>query len=269
MSGPQMELVFWVSQPVLQTAVAVVLYRRKLHKELPAFFVYLVVQVVAFSVQFPLYLTKNGLLYFDVFWAGVAVNVVLAFKIIHEIFIDVVRPYPALKDFGTALFKWAGIVMVLVSAVMIFAIPRSQDPIRGSILVVQRGVDLVQCGLVLFLLAFCKSLKISWERLSFGTALGFGIISGAQLFTSVLYTGTFVHVVLANLIDMGAWNLAVLLWLGYALWSRKETTVPVLVPQRWDEALNDLRPSSSGESLIPMFEHMVDRALSRAQNIHT
>ena len=266
MSGPQLELAFWVSQPVLQTAVAVVLYRRKLHKEFPAFFVYVVVQVVAFSVQFPIYLTKNRY-YFDVFWAGAAVNVVLAFKIIHEIFIDVLRPYPALKDFGTALFRWAGIVMGLVAVVMICLEPSKANP-SGSILIGQRCVDLVQCGLVLFLLAFCKSLKISWGRLSFGTALGFGIISGAELFTSAMYSGSFLHVVLTNLICMGAWNVGVLLWLGYAVWYQKETPFPVLVPQRWDEALNDLRPTSSGESLIPMFEHMVDRALSRAQNMH-
>jgi hypothetical protein len=268
MSGPQIELAFWISQPVLQTAVAIVLYRRKLHKEFPAFFAYVVVQVIAFGVQFPVYLTQNAPAYFYVFWGGVVLNVVLAFKIIHEIFVDVLRPYPALKDFGTALYKWAGIVMVLGSAVMIFAGPRSADPMTRSLLVVQRCVDLVQCGLVLFLLAFCKTLKISWGRLSFGTALGFGIISGADLFTSAVYSGTFVHEMLANLIDMGAWNVGAVLWLSYALWSRKETLLPVLVPQRWDEALNDLRPTSSGESLIPMFENIVDRALSRAQNSH-
>jgi len=268
MSGPQLELAFWISQPVLQTAVAVVLYRRKLHKEFPGFFAYVVLQVIAFSVQFPIYLANNAPAYFDVFWAGVALNVVLAFKIIHEIFIDVLRPYPALKDFGTALFKWAGIVMVLVSAVMIFVSPRAADPLTKSILVVQRCCDMVQCGLVLFLLAFCKTLKISWRRLSFGIALGFGMISGAELFTSAVYTGTFLHEILTNLINMGAWNLAVLLWLSYAIWSRKETPLPVLVPQRWDEALTDLHSRGSDESLIPMFESMVDRALSRAQNSH-
>ncbi|HEX6803173.1 MAG TPA: hypothetical protein VF133_05780 [Terriglobales bacterium] len=269
MSGPQLELAFWVSQPVFEVAVAAVLYRRKLHKEFPAFFVYVVAQIIIFSVQFPVYLTKNPRAYFDVFWAGAALNVILAFKIIHEIFLDVFRPYPALKDFGTALFKWAGIVMVLGSSVMIFVgPPGGVDPLTRSILIVQRCVDLVQCGLVIFLLAFCKSLRVSWGRLSFGIALGFGLISGAELFTSALYTGTFVHVVLANMINMGSWNLGLLLWLSYAVWNRKDTMIPVLVPQRWDEALTDLRPSNSDESLIPMFEHMVDRALSRAQSSH-
>jgi len=266
MDGPQLELVFWISQPVLQAAVAIVLYSRKLHKEFPAFFTFLVVQVVTFCIQFPIYLTQNPY-YFYVFWAGAALNVVLAFRIIHEISIDVLRPYPALKDFGTALFRWAGIVMGLVAVVMICLEPHKASP-TGSILIAQRCVDLVQCGLVLFLLAFCKSLKISWGRFSFGTALGFGIISGSELFTVAMYSGSFLYVMLTNLICMAAWNVGVLLWLGYALWYRKETALPVLVPQRWDEALNDLRPASSGDSLIPMFEHMVDRALSRAQNIH-
>lgn len=267
MSDPQLELAFWVSQPVLQAAVAFVLYRRKLHKDFPAFFAYVVVQVVAFCIQFPIYLSNNAF-YFYVFWAGAALNVLLAFKIIHEISIDVLRPYPALKDLGTALFRWASIVMVLVAVVMIFLEPPNKDPLTGSILIGQRCVDLVQCGLVLFLLAFCKTLKISWGRLTFGIALGFGIISGAELFTTAMYSGSFLHMVLANLICMGAWNVALLLWLGYALGSRKESALPVLVPQRWDEALNDLRPPSSDESLIPMFENMVDRALSRAQGSH-
>ena len=143
MSGSQLELAFWVSQPVLQTAVAFALYRRKLHKDFPAFFVYVIIQVVAFCVQFPLYLAKN-IHYFDLYWAGAALNVLLAFKIIHEISIDVLRPYPALKDLGTALFRWVSIVMFLVAAVMIFLEPRSESPLIGSILIAQRCLDLVQ-----------------------------------------------------------------------------------------------------------------------------
>jgi hypothetical protein len=198
-----------------------------------------------------------------VYWAAAALNVVLSFKIIHEIFLDVFRPYPALKDFSTALFKWAGIVMILVSAVMMFSGSRTDDPISRSILVVQRCVGLVQCGLVMFLLAFCKSLKVSWNRLSFGIALGFGMFSAAELLTSAMFSGTFVHEMASNFINMGAFSLGSVVWLAYAAWNRRVSTIPVLVPQRWDEALTDLRPSTSDESLIPMFEHMVDRALSR------
>ena len=60
---------------------------------------------------------------FYVFWSCTAVNLALAFRIIHEVFVDVFRPYPALKDLGTALFKWAAIIMVLVSVALISLSP--------------------------------------------------------------------------------------------------------------------------------------------------
>ena len=108
----------WSAQPILQSALAVILWRRKLHKQFPVFFVFLLAQVVNFAVIFPLWLTGNYNLYFTPFWLGEAVNAVLGFKVIHEIFVDVFRPYHTLKDLGTLLFKWAGIVMLLVSVVV-------------------------------------------------------------------------------------------------------------------------------------------------------
>jgi hypothetical protein len=75
--------------------------------------------------------------------------------------------------------------------------------------------------------------------------------------------------VTANLIQMGAYSAAMFLWLAYSLWNRpQEVVVPVLVPQRWDDALMEIRPHAETESLIPMFEHMVERAFSQAQDAH-
>jgi len=55
----------------------------------------------------------------------------------------------------------------------------------------------------------------------------------------------------------------------YALLNRRRDLVPVLVPQRWDEALADIQPVlSEADSLIPMFEHMVDQALSKRDKAH-
>ena len=267
----QIELALWVSQPLVHMALAAVVLRRKLHRQFPAFFTYIVAQIAVFSLEFPVYwLVRNsGQLYFTLYWSAEALNVVLAFKIIHEVFLDVFRPYPALKDLGTALFKWAALIMVLVSVVLISLSPGWDDPVSKTILVVQRCVSVVQCGLVIFLLAFCKNLGVSWRRQSFGVALGFGVFSGAQLLMFALYSGSHVHGVTANVIQMGAYSAAMLLWLCYSLSNRpQEVVVPVLVPQRWDDALMDIHSHSETESLIPMFEHMVERAFSRAQDAH-
>src|SRR5271166_4900459 len=111
-------LCLWCAQPILQSVVAVILWRRKLRKQFPVFFLFLLAQVANFAVIFPLWLTGEYSWYFGFFWLGEAVNAVLGFKVIHEIFVDVFRPYHTLKDLGTLLFKWAGVVMLLVSVVV-------------------------------------------------------------------------------------------------------------------------------------------------------
>jgi hypothetical protein len=267
MSSPQIQFALWVLQPALQAALAVVVFRRKLYKEFPIFFTFTVIQIAIFAVQFPVYTWGSTNAYFYTFWLTSALNVVLAFKIIHEIFLDIFRPYPALRDLGTALFKWAALIMVLVSVVVISVTPGWDDPFSRTIEIVQRCVRVIQCGMVLFLLAFCKNLGVSWKRLSFGIALGFGLFAGVELLTTALYSGSHLAGPMVNLIDMTAYNAGMMLWLLYSVLNRRESLVPVLVPQRWDEALNEIHPHAAvSESLIPMFEHMVDRAFSKAQD---
>jgi len=272
MSSPQLSLALWLIQPIIQTVIATILYRRKLHKEFPAFFAYVAAQVPIFCIHFGAYLHSGAGghgLYFNVYWIAAALNLMFAFKIIHEIFQDVFKPYHALKDLGAALFKWAAFIMILLSAVLISISPSHVDPLMSSILVLQRCIAVVQCGLVVFLLAFSSNLGVSWRRLSFGVALGFGVVSGGDLLLTVLYSGLRNHSHLVSIMSMGSYDLGMLVCLFYSLVNRRSDMVPVLVPQRWDEALMDIHPPQSEvDSLIPMFEHMVDQALSKTNNTH-
>lgn len=268
MSSLHIQNALWISQPIFQLMIAMVIYRRRLQKEFPAFFAFVVAQVVIFAVEFPVYRWAADTSYFYVYWIAAGLNVIFAFQIIHEVFVDVFRPYPALKDLGTALFKWASLIMILVSVVMISVSPGWDDPLAQTILVVQRCVSVVQCGLVLFLLAFSRNLGVSWRRQSFGIAMGFGLYSSVQLLTYALYSGSHLHGMLTSLLNMSAYNCGMLVWLSYSFLNRRQPTVPVLVPLRWDNALADLHQTSDDESLIPMFEHMVDRAFSKTQSSH-
>ena len=94
----------------MQVVVAIVLWRRKIHKQFPVFFAFLVTQVLIFAITYPVYTFYgiNDKRYFWLYWLAQVVNAVLGFKVIHEIFLDVFRPYHALKDLGTPVFKWAG-----------------------------------------------------------------------------------------------------------------------------------------------------------------
>jgi hypothetical protein len=267
-TSPQVQLVLWVVQPVLLAAVALAMFRRNIHRQFPFFFIFTIAQVVIFGVEFSVYQLAQYHAYYFAYWTAMAINLVLDFKIIHEIFLDIFRPYHALRDLGTALFKWAALIMVLVSAVLISTNPVWNDPMSRSFLMLQRCMRVVQCGLVLLLLAFCKHLNVSWRRHSFGIALGFGMLAGGELISHALYSGAHISSDLLNISLMGAYNAGVVVWLSYSVLASREPMLAVLVPQRWDNALMDLHPHSEPESLIPMFEHMVDRAFSRTQDGH-
>jgi len=260
-------LLLWCTQPILQSAVAVIFWRRKLHKQFPVFFAYLLVQVANFAIVFPL--LPHYKLYFGFFWLGEAVNAVLGFKVIHEIFIDVFRPYHTLKDLGTLLFKWAGVVMLLVSVVVAFSGSFDQSPLVHAITTLQRSVRIVQLGLILFLLLFSRFLGVSRKQVSFGLSLGFGLFAGMELMLIALNSGGLVRRETFDLINMVSYNLAILVWLGYSLSPKavRETAVNHLQTQRWEQGLADLQHPLPSDSLIPMFEGMVERAFSRSSNL--
>jgi len=262
-------LALWGAQPTLQFVVAVILWRRKLHKQFPVFFLYLLAQAGNFAITFPLWLTRADTAYFWLFWLGEAVNAVLGFKVIHEIFLDVFRPYHTLKDLGTLLFKWAGVVMLLVSVVVAFSSSSDQHPMMNAITTLQLSVRIVQVGLILFLLLFSSFLGVSRKQVSFGISLGFGLFGGVELMLLALNSGGFVKHESFDLINMLTYNFAIFVWLGYSFSrkTRREAAVNRLQTQRWEQGLANLQPSVPSDSLIPMFEGMVERALSRSSNL--
>ena len=107
----------WVTHPVLQTVIAIAMLRRGQHRQFKFFFAYILVQILTFAVVFPAYrFHLRSVFYLS--WFSTAISVALGFKVIHEAFLDVFRPFHTLRDLGTVLFKWAGLVMLLVAGVV-------------------------------------------------------------------------------------------------------------------------------------------------------
>src|SRR5260370_17300866 len=113
MSTHQIQLALWLLQPALQSGIAVIVFRRKLHKDFPVFFIYTLTQIALFAIEFPVSKWCSSDVYFYTFWIAAAVNVILAFKIIHEVFLDIFRPYPALRALGTPFFNLPALIFVL------------------------------------------------------------------------------------------------------------------------------------------------------------
>ena len=270
----QLAFYLWCAQPFLQAAIAVILWRRKLNKLFPVFFAYTVAQIAIFAITFPLRSADKYEWYFYAYWAGAAINALLSFRVIHEIFLDVFRPFDMLKDLGTVLFKWTGLVMLLVSVVVAFSNSAHSDPLSQAVTLLQRSVRMVQCGLILFLLLFSQFLGVSRRQKTFGIALGFGLFASVELVLLALYAGHYLDGHVMNLVNPVMYDVATVVWISYALApsSSRDVAVNHLQTQRWERSLADIQTATApstvpADSLIPMFEGMVERAFSRSSHL--
>jgi hypothetical protein len=257
----------WFAHPVLQTVIAIAMLRRGQQREFKYFFAYVVTQIFAFVMVFSTWWYNNPA-YFYLSWLGTAASVALGFKVIHEAFLDVFRPFHTLRDLGTVLFKWAGLVMLLVAGVVSVSTNSSNTvPWVQAIMTAQRCVRIIQVGMVLFLVVFARYLGVSRRQHSFGIALGFGTFAFVELALIASWVGDHLSSLSMDLVNMGAYNGALLIWLGYTLAKSpaRDAASTLLRPQRWEQSLSDIQHPLPTDSLIPMFEGMVDRALSRTQ----
>jgi hypothetical protein len=259
----------WIAQPILLMAVGGAMFWRKLYKTFPVFFIYIISQIITFMIVYPASTWGSYAEFFYSYWIAAAISLAIGFKILHEVFLDVFRPYHTLKDLGSLLFRWGGLVMLLVAIVVAASTPTSvEEPLVQSVLTVQRCVRVIQVGLVLFLLTFSRYLGVNWKQKSFGIALGFGLAACVEMLAVGLHIAGYIGTSMSGLVNTSAYDVSILIWLGYAVVKQtaRESRENLLTTQRWEQSLTELQRPTSPDSLIPMFEGMVDRALSRSRD---
>src|SRR5277367_1025472 len=245
--SPNIQQALWISHPVLELSLAGILFWRRLHRTFPVFFAYIVFQVLNFLILFPIYQWGSSpnasdsaiTAYFYAYWISAAVSLAIGFKVIHEIFLDMLRPYPNLKDLGTLLFKWAALVMLLVAMVFAAATQMhtgTETQLDLAVMILERCVRVIQCGLILILLFFSRYLGVSRRQFSFGIALGFGSYACVELVGLALVSSNQIHAAKMSLINTTAYSLSILTWGGYALLktTSREASSKLLMSQRWD-----------------------------------
>jgi len=256
----------WMLHPVLEIGIVALMLRRGLIRPFKFFFAYIITQLFTFCVVFPAFVWHSYSALFYLYWGCNAVSVACGFLVIHEIFVDVFRAFHTLRDLGTVLFKWAGLVMLLVAAVVSVSTNSPQMlPWMQAIVTSQRCVRMIQVGMVMFLLFFAHYVGVSRRQHSFGIAFGFGSFAVIELILISSYVGSHLGGPWMSIVNMAAYNSSLFLWLGYVAVKRpaRDVTSSLLKPQRWEQSLSDIHHPLPADSLIPMFEGMVDRALSR------
>ena len=260
------DYVFWFASPLLQVGVLITLFRRGLHRDYPYFFNYTVLQVISVPALAIMY-SRSYTVYYYSYYVNLALSVLISFAVLQEIFKDAFRPYEALRDLSIILFRWSILVMLLVGVMWAITAAHKPeaDPVMDAILLADRSVRLMQCGLVFFLLLFSEYLGIARRSLLFGISLGFGLFAAINMLvaTGLSHQSILRHSTLRE-INSAAYLGAVVIWLGYTLAaapSKSKSQGNIPRSQDWNLALEDARVPVGADSLLDSMDRTVERLL--------
>jgi hypothetical protein len=256
--------VSWLLGPVLQITLLVFMIRRKLQGVFPRFFSYIVLQIVKSGILFLIY-RYNHEGYFDAYWSGNAISVLLAVAVMDEILHNLLKQYEGIQSLTTIIFRWSCGLLLLLSILNAFSSQQtSADRVVSAVLAFDRSVRVMQCGLFFLLMILCRVLRNCWKQHVFGIALGFGIFASIELMlvSIVMHFGE-APVAILSLVKSAAYNGVTLLWIMFL--TRQTESIPEIhvAPQLSALNVSFASPQAGDNGFISMVEQAVDRVLSR------
>ena len=259
----------WLAGPLLQITLLVFMVRRKSHKLFPRFFSYILFQTLKSACLFVVYRYFPESYYFDAYWTGNAVSVILAVTVMDEILHSLFKEYGGIQILGTTIFRWScGLLFLLAILGALSSSEAAADRVVAAVFSFDRSVRLMQVGLFLVLMLLCRFLKNYSRQQVFGIALGFGVFASVELIlvSFVMCYGNGQPAII-SLLKSTAYNAVTLVWIGYL------KQQPQLVP-RVEAATNEntigMAWATSGAMPVPdanfmlRVEQAVDRVLSRS-----
>src|SRR5262245_20239713 len=231
----------WFFPMLLQIGAAVLMVRRRLYKALPLFFAFILFDIAWGAGAW--FLRHQMPAYFYFYWINEALEAMLGFAVIYEVFNIVVKRYQTIHRFGFLLYRWAAVGLLLVATITAANAPGMDSArIIEGIFVLERGVRIVQAGLLLVLFLFASYLVLSWRSNVFGVALGFGIYATADLVLAAVYAQAGAP---ANNLYLWAkpiaYNLTTFIWISYLLRRQDKsdpvTSLPKTEAASWNQAL--------------------------------
>ncbi len=259
------EYALWFASPSIQALTVFFMFRKKFRQDYPAFFTYTLYQVLSQVLLYFVWTMGGYRTYYYTYWTTSALAILISFVVMHEVFADAFRPYEALRDLGAMLFRWSGLILLMLAILTAFVTRNSEsDVMFDALLTVERSVLMMQCGLVLFLMLFSGYLGLSKRHYLFGIAVGFGVNASIDLIVNATRSHFgFFGATAMRTISSGGYLMATFIWLAYTLLPAPERRKSEFVPQseRWNSALAvalDLPPS---EGFLGDMERTVDRLL--------
>ena len=206
------DIFFNVTGTLLGLALASILVWRRLYKDFPFFFAYIISSILIAIVR--LSVSGNYLTFFRVVWATEALYALLALLALHEVFRWVFLAFFEKRWFWLFFPSAFAAMSTLVALYHFRALPAQANQAINLILSFGMAVNWVQAGLFVLFFALVWFHGIRWRDYPFGIVVGFTVIAigslGARWARSEF--GTKFNF-LASYAPAVAYIVAVVLWL--------------------------------------------------------
>jgi hypothetical protein len=209
----------WIAPHVLLGIFVAGFLRRRLQKQMPFFFSYLVFDLFQFIILFCVGFIPSPTmsLYRWILVCSKGILSVLQLAVIYELANELLLSRSSLAGPLRTLLRWAAAVLFLVVAIVSGMFQKiSVQQVVNALQVVDFSSSVVRCGLLIVLFLFTRALQISWRSRSAGIALGFGIMASVELVAAGV-RGAFGRsaYIAVDLLQMAGFHVCVLIWLAY------------------------------------------------------
>jgi hypothetical protein len=240
----------WLAPDILQLALAVVLYRRGFHKAYPVFFSYLIYEAIETFTLYAMDILPSVSIesYWRVFWVSLVVGGLVKFAVIGELLRHLTRSRPALGRDADLTFNCAAVGLTLLAVVTAaYTTPHNPHWLIGGALLLLQATYIVQCGLVLLVFILAAYFRLTWDRSTFGIALGFAIVFCQHLASRAVEVSVALpdNGVVFDFLNMATYHVCVLMWCYYLLVPQKKpATSTAALPENnlavWNRELERL-----------------------------
>jgi len=171
-------------------------WTKKLHRRFPALGIYLALRLASMPVLLFFYFGQTrhwfndycSLIYFLVYWSAYIASAVLLFFICVEVFRSALSAFFGLQRLGTLAFRWAALVSVILS-LSTFSLEHSRALIIADVAFrLMRSVSILELCLLAFLCLSMNALRLSARSMTFGIALGFGLMSSSDFVLAAFWS---------------------------------------------------------------------------------
>ena len=265
----------------LWAALGFIFWRKGLHKRFPALSVYLGLRLGSMPVLLGLlYMQAQPWghqyfpFYFYPYWSVYIASAITLFFVTLEIFRSVLSSFSGLMRLGTIVFRWVALVSAVASLGTVSFKHLNAMLIPDVAWALMRSVSILELCLLAFLCLCCNALQLSLKDISFGFALGFGLMSANDFLISAIAPGNSSLTAPVQFAYEGVILLTVSTWIAYCALPER-VRKPVVMPAnstiyRWNEIASALghgtkvavRQPANGFFLTDV-ERVVEKVLTR------